>query len=134
MSNALIAALDRVSAVLHAQLDSVVGGRLYTPNSPINPPLPCLVWHSLDDGGRAIRYFAHTQWEGVIAIRVFAASQEAANTLAQQIATTLPGRYPTSTGGGALIILDRPVPRRPADPTTTTWMAAHRYLVRLAGD
>lgn len=128
---AIPTALARLRTVIPALLDSLVAGAVYEQQAPPNAALPCIVWHSQDGGGQAAPRVGIIAWDGLITVRAFAVSQDAANALALTIATTLPGRTLVS-GDRVAIDLDRPL-IIPASGVTTTYTAAFVFRAAVQG-
>lgn len=131
MSNAVPRALEHVGAFLAAQLGPSVSGEVYQGAAPVDVALPCIVWHSQDNGGQAQPYIGQTQWTGQITIRHFANSQANATTLAITCAETLPGRY-TYAGVTLVIAVRNPIPIKPT-LNSPIFAAAFLYMITVAG-
>jgi hypothetical protein len=128
---AIPTALARLRTAIPAALDSLVSSRVFERQAPPNVALPCIVWHSQDNGGQRAPRVGIVAWEGLITVRAFAVSQDAADALAQTIATTLPGRTLVS-GDRVAIDLDRPL-TIPSSGITTTYTAAVIFRAAVQG-
>ncbi len=127
--NAIPTAISHLTTFFVGQLGPFVAGNVYASQAPVGVPLPCIVWHSHDRGGRAESFIGQTIWTGEIAIRVFAASEAGASDVAIAIATSLPGRY-THADRTLRVLVTRPLPPIPASDSPI-WAAGFLYTITI---
>lgn len=124
-------ALQMVREVIQTTLDPLTGGNVFENAVPVDTPLPAIAYQSQDGGGIPIARVGMVAWSGLITVRSYAISQDAAEQLALATATTLPGRYLVD-GARVVITLDRPIVVPPTG-TVTTFMAAFSFECQVQG-
>lgn len=128
VTNAIPVSLSLVRDTYQAALDTLVAQRVYWLLAPEEAQLPCIVLHSQDAGGAGVPRIGSVDWSGLMAVRAFASTRQAAESIATNIIAAIPQTILVAP----YTITSRLVRPIPIPPANMTHVAGWLYQVTVA--